>query len=133
VSMSTLERVLNVRTDTLRALNPALLRPVWDGQLRVPRDYHLRLPTDGEQWTEDLLAHQLSPRELYAGQPQPKRYKVQEGDTLARLADRYGVPIDTLARMNRLRVSAALKPGRTINLPEGATVQVASAAGPARA
>src|SRR5215469_4458757 len=133
VSMSTLERVLNVRTDTLRALNPALLRPVWDGQLRVPRDYHLRLPVDGEQWTADLLAHQLSPHELYAGQPQPKRYKVQEGDTLARLADRYGVPIDTLARMNRMRVSAALKPGRTINLPEGATVQVASAAAPAPA
>jgi len=38
------------------------------------------------------------------------------------------VPIDALARMNRLRVSAALKVGRTISLPEGATAQVASAA-----
>jgi peptidoglycan lytic transglycosylase D len=128
VSMATLEHVLHVQPEALRALNPALLRPVWDGQLRVPRDYRLRLPMDGEQWTTELLAHQLNPHELYAGQPQPKRYKVQEGDTLARLADRYGVPIDTLARMNRLRVSAALKVGRTIELPEGATVQVASAA-----
>lgn len=128
VSMTTLERVLHVQPEALRALNPALLRPVWDGQLRVPRDYRLRLPMDGEQWTTELLAHQLNPHELYAGQPQPKRYKVQEGDTLARLADRYGVPIDTLARMNRLRVSAALRVGRTIELPEGATVQVASAA-----
>src|SRR5215472_8571481 len=127
VSMVTLERVLNVRPDALRALNPALLRPVWDGQLRVPRDYRLRLPTDGEQWTPELLAHQLNPHELYAGQPQPKRYKVQAGDTLAGLADRYGVPIDTLARLNRLRVSAQLRVGRTIELPEGAAVQVASA------
>jgi membrane-bound lytic murein transglycosylase D len=133
VSMTTLERVLNVKPDTLRALNPALLRPVWDGQLRVPRDYHLRLPLDGEQWTAEQLAHQLSPRELYAGQPQPKRYKVQDGDTLARLAERYGVPIETLARMNRLRVSAALKVGRTISLPEGATVQVAANTGAAPA
>ena len=131
VPMATLERVLSVRGDELRALNPALLRPVWDGQLRVPRDYRLRLPAADEQWTTELLAHQLNPRELYAGQPQPKRYKVQEGDTLARLADRYGVPIDTLARMNRVRVSAALKVGRTINLPEGATVQVASSTAPA--
>jgi membrane-bound lytic murein transglycosylase D len=133
VPMATLERVLSVRGDELRALNPALLRPVWDGQLRVPRDYHLRLPAADEQWTTELLAHQLNPRELYAGQPQPKRYKVQEGDTLAKLADRYGVPIETLARMNRIRVSAALKVGRSINLPEGATVQVASstAAAPA--
>jgi membrane-bound lytic murein transglycosylase D len=128
VSMTTLEHVLHVQPEALRALNPALLRPVWDGQLRVPRDYHLRLPQDGEQWTTELLAHQLNPHELYAGQPQPKRYKVQQGDTLAGLADRYGVPIDTLARMNRLRVSAALKVGRTIELPEGATAQVASAA-----
>lgn len=133
VSMTTLERVLHVQPEALRALNPALLRPVWDGQLRVPRDYRLRLPMDGEQWTTELLAHQLNPHELYAGQPQPKRYKVQEGDTLARLADRYGVPIDTLARMNRLRVSAALRVGRTIELPEGATVQVASAAAAAPA
>jgi membrane-bound lytic murein transglycosylase D len=131
VPMATLERVLSVRGDELRALNPALLRPVWDGQLRVPRDYHLRLPAADEQWTTELLAHQLNPRELYAGQPQPTRYKVQEGDTLARLADRYGVPIETLARMNRIRVSAALKVGRTVNLPEGATVQVASSTAPA--
>jgi len=128
VSMANLERVLGVRTDELRDLNPALLRPVWDGQLRVPRDYRLRLPAEAEQWTTEMLAHQLNPRELYAGQPQPKRYKVQAGDTLAGLADRYGVPIDALARMNRLRVSAALKVGRTISLPEGATAQVASAA-----
>ncbi|HVH83561.1 MAG TPA: transglycosylase SLT domain-containing protein [Steroidobacteraceae bacterium] len=128
VPMVTLERVLNVRPEELRALNPALLRPVWDGQLRVPRDYRLRLPQEAEQWTTEQLAHQLNPRDLYAGQPQPKRYKVQKGDTLARVAERYGVPIDTLARMNRLRVSAALRVGRTIELPEGATVQVASAA-----
>ena len=128
VSMANLERVLGVSTDELRDLNPALLRPVWDGQLRVPRDYRLRLPAEAEQWTTEMLAHQLNPRELYAGQPQPKRYKVQAGDTLAGLADRYGVPIDALARMNRLRVSAALKVGRTISLPEGATAQVASAA-----
>ena len=133
VPMATLEHVLNVRPEELRALNPALLRPVWDGQLRVPRDYHLRLPAEAEQWTTELLAHQLNPHELYAGQPQPKRYKVQPGDTLATLADRYGVPIDTLARMNRLRVSAALRVGRTIELPEGATVQVVSAAAPAAA
>ena len=131
VPMATLERVLHVPPDELRALNPALLRAVWDGQLRVPRDYHLRLPQEADQWTTDLLAHQLNPHELYAGQPQPKRYKVLPGDTLARLAERYGVPIDTLARMNGVRVSAALRVGRTIELPEGATVQVAAAAAPA--
>jgi membrane-bound lytic murein transglycosylase D len=127
VPVSTLEHVLDVNDEALRALNPALLRPVWDGRLRVPRAYRLRLPHGAEQWSSEQLARKLAPSELYAGQPAPRRYKVQEGDTLAKLADRYGVPIDTLARMNRLRISAALHVGRSITLPEGAPVTLASA------
>jgi len=128
VAMGTLERLLDVRTDELRALNPALLLPVWDGRLRVPRAYRLRLPHGAEQWSTEQLAKKLSPGELYAGQPAPRRYRVQQGDTLARLAERYGVPIESLARMNRLRISAALKVGRTITLPEGAPLTASTAA-----
>ena len=131
VGVSTLEKLLGVQAEELRALNPALLRSVWDGRLRVPRAYHLRLP-QGTEWTSEQLAKKLTPGELYAGQPAPRRYRVQEGDTLARLADRYGVSIETLARMNRVRTSASLKPGRTITLPEGAPVTVAAASAPAQ-
>jgi membrane-bound lytic murein transglycosylase D len=130
VTMGTLERLLGVQADELRALNPALLRPVWDGRLRVPRAFRLRLPHGAEQWSSEELARKLAPNELYAGQPAPRRYRVQEGDTLAKLAERYGVPIETLARMNRVRVSAALKVGRTITLPEGAPITVAAASAP---
>jgi membrane-bound lytic murein transglycosylase D len=133
IPMSTLERLLNIHSDELRALNPALLRPVWDGRLRVPRAFRLRLPHDAEQWTTEQLAKKLAPSELYAGQPAPRRYRVQEGDTLAKLAERYGVAIDTLARLNRVRTSAALKVGRTITLPEGAPITVAAATAPAGA
>src|SRR5579863_2592298 len=130
VTMGTLERALGVQADELRALNPALLRPVWDGRLRVPRAFRLRLPHGAEQWTTEQLAKKLAPNELYAGQPAPRRYRVQEGDTLAKLAERYGVAIETLARLNRVRVSAALKVGRTITLPEGAPITVAAATAP---
>jgi membrane-bound lytic murein transglycosylase D len=133
IPMGTLERLLNVHTDELRALNPALLRPVWDGRLRVPRAFRLRLPHDAEQWTTEQLAKKLAPSELYAGQPAPRRYRVQEGDTLAKLAERYGVAIDALARLNRVRTSASLKVGRTITLPEGAPITVAAATAPAGA
>src|SRR5215472_8644828 len=47
VAVASLERTLKIDAAKLRGLNPALLRPVWDGQLRVPRDYRLRLPMDG--------------------------------------------------------------------------------------
>ena len=127
VSVGTLEHALTLSADALRALNPALLRPVWDGRLRVPRAYRLRLPQAAGPWSSEQLARKLAPSELYAGQPAPRRYRVQEGDTLQKLADRYGVPIATLARMNRLRTSAALRVGRTITLPEGTPVIVAAA------
>src|SRR6266566_3115674 len=123
VSMPTLER----------ALNPALTHAVWDGRQRVPKAYRLRLPLDGTSWTRELLAQRLSPGEMFAGQSAPPRYRVQAGDTLIRVAARYGVSADTLARMNHLRVSARLRVGRTIDVPEAAAVTVASTAAPAPA
>jgi membrane-bound lytic murein transglycosylase D len=127
VGAAALERTLKIKADELRELNPALLPAVWNGAQRVPRGYRLRLPLDGAGWTRELLAERLGPSELFAGQRGPQRYRVQPGDTLAKLADRYSVPIGTLARLNRVRTSAALKPGRTISIPETAPVTLAAA------
>ncbi|TLY68185.1 MAG: LysM peptidoglycan-binding domain-containing protein [Gammaproteobacteria bacterium] len=133
VPMTTLERALRIDADKLRALNPALLRSVWDGQQRVPRAYHLRLPLNGSTWTRELLAQRLSPAEMFAGQSSPPRYRVQRGDTLTSVAGRYGVSADTLARLNHLRTGAQLHAGRTITVPETPPVTVAAAAPPAAA
>ena len=130
VPMATLERALKIDADRLRALNPALLRSVWDGRQRVPKAYHLRLPLEGSPWTRDLLAQRLSPAEMFAGQSGPPRYRVQRGDTLAQVAERYGVSVETLARLNHLRTSARLHAGGTITVPETPSVAVAAAATP---
>jgi membrane-bound lytic murein transglycosylase D len=126
VSMSALLHVLKAEPTQLRVLNPALLPAVWDGRQRVPRDYRLRLPLDGSHWTSELLATRLGPQELFAGQRAPPRYRVQKGDTLASVADRYGVSIQALAQMNRLRTSAHLSPGRTLTVPESPPEPVAA-------
>ena len=133
VPMATLERALKIDAERLRALNPALLRSVWDGQQRVPKAYHLRLPLDGTPWTRELLAQRLSPAEMFPGQSSPPHYRVQRGDTLASVAQRYGVTAETLARLNHVRTSAPLRAGRTITVPETAPVTVAAAAVPAPA
>jgi membrane-bound lytic murein transglycosylase D len=118
VSVSALERALRIDGDSLRALNPALLRSVWEGLRRIPRAYLLRLPLDSGKWTSETLAQRLKPGELYAGQPEPRRYRVQKGDTIARIAEEYGITAEKLARVNRVRTSARLRPGRTITIPE---------------
>jgi membrane-bound lytic murein transglycosylase D len=134
VPASSLERTLKIDGATLRALNPALLPSVWNGAQRVPKAYRLRLPLEDATWTRELLAERLAPGEMFTAQRGPQRYRVQPGDTLASLAERYGVPIESLARLNRTRTSASLRPGKLISVPEAAplTLAAASAAAPAR-
>ncbi len=128
VTVTALERTLKIDGAKLRALNPALLESVWEGRQRLPRDYWLRLPLDSQHWSSELLAQRLGPHELFAGQRPPLRYRVQRGDTLARIADRYGVSIHALAQLNRLRTSARVRPGRVLTLPESPAEPVAAVA-----
>jgi membrane-bound lytic murein transglycosylase D len=128
VNINSLERALKMDGTKLRALNPALLRAVWDGQRHVPKSYRLRLPLDGGKWTSDMLAARLNPSDLFAGQPQPRRYRVQRGDTLVSVADEYGVSPETLARLNHMRKSGKLRVGRFISLPEQAPATTTVAA-----
>jgi membrane-bound lytic murein transglycosylase D len=127
VNITTLERALKIDEPKLRALNPALLRSVWAGQRHVPKAYHLRLPVDGHQWSSDMLAARLNPSEMFAGQPAPRRYRVQRGDTVVSVAHEYGVSPETLARLNRMRTSGKLRAGRVISLPEQAAPTLAAA------
>jgi membrane-bound lytic murein transglycosylase D len=131
VSAASLEHALKIDPAKLRALNPALLPTVWSGAQRVPKAYHLRLPADGTQWSSQLLAQRLAPTEMFAGQRAPPHYRVERGDTLAALADRYGVSIESLAELNHLRTSAHLRPGRVLTVPETTTLTLAAASSPA--
>jgi len=91
IQLSSLEHVLRIDQQRLQALNPALLPVVWNGQRHVPKGYHLRLPFDGEKWTTESLSARLAPRELYAAQLEPRRYRVQRAESLAMIATRYNV------------------------------------------
>src|SRR6516225_5056343 len=127
VSAASLERALKIDAAKLRGLNPALLPAVWSGAQRVPKAYRLRLPVDGTQWSTQLLAQRLAPGDMFSGQRAPPHYRVQRGDTLAALADRYGVSIEALAELNHLRTSAHLRPGRVLTVPETTAITLAAA------
>jgi len=131
VSAASLERALKIDGAKLRGLNPALLPAVWSGAQRVPKAYRLRLPVDGTQWSTQLLAQRLAPGDMFSGQRAPPHYRVQRGDTLAALADRYGVSIEALAELNHLRTSAHLRPGRVLTVPETTAISLAAATSPA--
>ena len=113
VRLATLERALGVDREQLRVLNPAWRPTIFNGTRLVPRGYRLRLPADmAEKWTAELLAARLPANELYAGQVTPRTHRVRKGESLAAIAQRYGLTAARLAEMNGLSAKAALRAGR---------------------
>ena len=132
VSIAALESALDVPLARLRELNPALLPPVWDGELDVPKGYRLRLPERGPIWTVADLIGRLGPGALLAEQLRPAIYRVQWGDTLSGIAARYGLSIWTLAQFNGIQADGILRVGERLRLPGAAppAALLAANAGP---
>jgi membrane-bound lytic murein transglycosylase D len=117
-SINAIERAVGVPRAQLRALNPALLPPVWSGARAVPRGYKLRLPADGETWSSALLARRLgsSAPEPTATLDRGSYYVVQRGDTLESIALRTGVSLNTLLALNILRDQDFIYEGQRLQL-----------------
>jgi len=105
--------------ETLRGLNPALLRhaaPNGPGglvTLRVP-------PGTGSRFQSDLASGAVSLPEVKTPPDPPYvRHKVKRGETLAGLGTRYGVSQSEIARANGLSKKARLKRGQVLRIPNG--------------
>lgn len=141
VPVRAIERALPIERATLRALNPALLPTVWNGERLVPRGYRLRLPGGGTALTSETLAKRLPVTEQYVAQIESRSHRVRSGDTLASVAKRYGLAARELATINGLPADAHVKAGRQLRLPErmpalvsasgSAAIVAAAAAAPA--
>lgn len=119
VRLATLERVLGVDREQLRVLNPGWRPTIFNGTRLVPKGYRLRLPADSaEKWTADMLMAKVPGSELFAGQVVARSHRVRKGETLAAIAQRYGLSASRLAELNGLSTSASLRSGRRLNLPE---------------
>jgi len=72
VDIRPLEHALDIGSESLRELNPALRPAVWRGWLAVPRGYELRLPAEGPILTTAVLARKLGPEALLASAAPPR-------------------------------------------------------------
>ncbi|GIV55326.1 MAG: hypothetical protein KatS3mg040_0094 [Candidatus Kapaibacterium sp.] len=108
LSLSVAAQCAATTLDTLKALNPELVRSV------TPPDqpYTLRVPVGRAQEFNVRLAL-LAPEER-----QPwVTHSVGRGETLAQIADRYGVSLSDLAELNGMTTSARLRRGQVIRVP----------------
>jgi membrane-bound lytic murein transglycosylase D len=111
--VSELVQQLELDTDVIKSLNPALQKTVWSGQKYVPKDYPLRLPaTTGNATVTALLTR-------VQGHPQQipdQFYRVREGDTLSGIALRYNHSVRDLAALNNLSSENRILVGQSLRL-----------------
>jgi membrane-bound lytic murein transglycosylase D len=99
---------IDVDLETLRALNPSLLR------MATPDDpsFELHLPQGtGEKFTAEIAA--IPPDKWISW----RRHRVEPGETLASIAKKYRVTPAAIAETNKMERTAALAPGAKLIIP----------------
>jgi membrane-bound lytic murein transglycosylase D len=116
VAADTLAASLGISKAELQRLNPALTETVWAGDKFVPKGFEIRLPVarvaDAQRRVDGIPAS-----ERYAAQRPDLYHRVQSGDTLSQVAERYGVSLAALVRINGLRSRNFIRIGQVLTLP----------------
>lgn len=121
VSLAKLSRRSGIPTEDIARLNPSLSKEVLEGRAYFPKGYALNVPkgkankvveayrslptTDKPKGTRRSLAS--------------VRHEVSSGETLFGISRRYNVPVERIARVNRLSARARLRVGQSIKIPGG--------------
>lgn len=100
--------------EELMMLNPELRRNIVPGS--IYQVYNLRIPTD----KKEILANKIDNIPSFKA-ANIRNYIVKRGDTLYKIASRYGVSAYSLAEANGLSIKSILKPGTSIIIPAGKT------------
>jgi membrane-bound lytic murein transglycosylase D len=108
IDLRLVAETIDVDVETLRALNPSLLRTA------TPDDpsFELRLPQGtGEKFTAEIAA--IPPDKWISW----RRHRVEPGETLASIAKKYRVTPAAIAEANSIERTAVLEPGVKMTIP----------------
>jgi membrane-bound lytic murein transglycosylase D len=102
-------RAAGLSYNTVKALNPELLR--WCSPPTVS-SYRIKLPAETKEKFLTTYNHAAFPRQV-----QFMTYKVHKGETLSRIARRYGIRVDPISDLNGVSPRLPLRQGVRILLP----------------
>ncbi|HEY6947012.1 MAG TPA: transglycosylase SLT domain-containing protein [Candidatus Acidoferrum sp.] len=108
IDLRLVAETIDVDVETLRALNPSLLR------MATPDDpsFELRLPQGtGEKFTAEIAA--IPPDKWISW----RRHRVEPGETLASIAKKYRMTAAAIAGANNMERTAVLEPGTKLTIP----------------
>ncbi|MEE4143998.1 MAG: LysM peptidoglycan-binding domain-containing protein [Halieaceae bacterium] len=109
-----------ISLDELRAHNPALRDPIWNGEKHIPVGQLVRVPRAQLNQPLDTLLAAL-PRDARFGDQKPDvLHRIAPGDSLSTIAARYGTTVSKLMALNGLR-KHNIRAGKTLILPGNTT------------
>ena len=121
VSALDLSRGAQVPLAELQALNPGLASDIWREELLIPPGHRLRVPVGRlpafEQAYLEIPSDRKRDRQLGL------EYRVRPGDTLSKIARRFGTSIGALQRINGLRSVHRIGIGQTLLIPGGGSFE----------
>lgn len=126
-----LASAFGVSLDGLRAANLALVDGVWSGQRLIPKGYALRIPRNPLRADPAVVLASIPPAERHVEQVREATHRVRRGETLSRIAARYGVRTQDLMAANGIRSANRIRVGQVLEIP-GRTRVVAAAPAPER-
>jgi len=127
VDAAPLARAFGIGTEVLRQFNPALMETVWEGDKYVPRGFPIRVPASAGSDAAGKLAA-IPSAERFAAQRPDLYHRVERGDTLSQIAERYGVSLAALERANGLNNRNFIRIGQQLTLPVSGRDAIAVAA-----
>src|SRR4029453_2798264 len=127
-------RLARTQDYILADLNPALLDPVILGRVPIPAGYGLRLPAEGASGFENRLAAFVvegttiregapAPPARYENEPESRlerplaMHRVQAGQTLSGIAERYGVSVQALRVATGMAPRDEVRSGQLLRIP----------------
>ncbi len=122
-----ISRALGVSLSKLKASNPALLDPVWRGQKRVPEDFAIKVPRASLKGSARALLASIPNRDRFSSQIADTYHVVRRGESLSKIAHRYGTSVAALQSLNHLRNRHHIRVGQKLILPLDPSQKSASA------
>jgi len=116
---STIAAAFGASSDALRSLNPAVSDSVWAGKQLLPRGYELRVPRDPMRPAPKVVLASIAGNERIEVQVRDSSgtHRVRRGETLSRIAAKYGVSTRAIQHENGLRSPNQIRVGQRLKIP----------------